>query len=816
MDRRKAREGETAGEEARIVRDLNVLIYEWNGRQNAARERDSVSCYCAMKIDAEEVARTSPVLRQMRPYWNEPFRFNVTQPFKSLFFYVTEQGRAKDSVVGKVAIEADSLKRGQSIEQWFPLEEINADSEVTGQIQLRISIVDLEQKNSYSAHIEVLDGSNLALEEMYVKVLVKQAGAEDRTFRSQLAKRSSEPEWNEAFACPLPTLKSVTENEEMVWAESAGEFSVSVWSSANTFMGEFVAHFRPDHLKCATEWFQLSPRALSQANEELGSLRLKIEYCEDSVLPLRCYKPLVDLLFSSLMYTDQQMSPISMMASMCKDKEKVAKLLVTVLLEYNMAVAIMQSMVSEEISACSDSATLFRGNTLTTKLLDRLMKIVGQEYLRMTLLPGLDEIFTAKLTCEIDPERVREGESIDVNRANLQYCVGRLLVDILQSAKDCPKDLRTVFRTIREQAIAKFPDNANVRYTAVSSFVILRYFVAAIVNPLSFRLIRFHESDEIHRTLTLISKTLQNIGNLGQQRGKKEEFMAKINEEMVQGNIASVKSYLDAVSSADERAAPDAQRVKSTLTSAELYDSLFVIKEGYMVKRSQGRNPVLGMSFRNFKKRYFILTQDGLKYYKEKGEAAIFRIPSDKILAVERVDESAFNMPYVFQVIQPERNLYLVAANSTEQMEWIKAIASVSRENRNLARVFHPGVFLKEWTCCKVPTEDAAGCERCAMGLSEKYPRLDDETYPVDHCLELIHQIIASGLQSVPPAPEGLSDAQRAERAKSLGELQDVFARINAVHHLMQKPLARTGSKFRPHMSVRAPSLARLSQQIPE
>lgn len=184
-------------------------------------------------------------------------------------------------------------------------------------------------------------------------------------------------------------------------------------------------------------------------------------------------------------------------------------------------------------------------------------------------------------------------------------------------------------------------------------------------------------------------------------------------------------------------------------------------------------------------------------------------------------------------------------------MEWIKAIASVSRENRNLARVFHPGVFLKEWTCCKAPTEDAAGCERCAMGLSEKYPRLDDETYPVDHCLELIHQIIASGLQSVPPAPEGLSEAQRAERAKSLGvrerkkhsgsgcgmvwclcvgivvyvsvfwklthcrifsatgearndcflssdidllhlslpfpqELQDVFARINAVHHLMQ------------------------------
>ena len=42
-----------------------------------------------------------------------------------------------------------------------------------------------------------------------------------------------------------------------------------------------------------------------------------------------------------------------------------------------------------------------------------------------------------------------------------------------------------------------------------------------------------------------------------------------------------------------------------------------------------------------------MLTDNGLSYSKSRGEAPIHCIPVTDMLAVERVDESAFNMKYV-------------------------------------------------------------------------------------------------------------------------------------------------------------------------
>ena len=45
--------------------------------------------------------------------------------------------------------------------------------------------------------------------------------------------------------------------------------------------------------------------------------------------------------------------------------------------------------------------------------------------------------------------------------------------------------------------------------------------------------------------------------------------------------------------------------------------------------------------------RYFVLTNSGLSYSKSRLEATIHTIPISDMLAVERVDEAAFNMKFV-------------------------------------------------------------------------------------------------------------------------------------------------------------------------
>ena len=64
----------------------------------------------------------------------------------------------------------------------------------------------------------------------------------------------------------------------------------------------------------------------------------------------------------------------------------------------------------------SDPNTLFRGNSLASKLIDESMKVVGRSYLQRTLQSCIDEIFEAQKPCEIDTSRLTENDNVDINK----------------------------------------------------------------------------------------------------------------------------------------------------------------------------------------------------------------------------------------------------------------------------------------------------------------------------------------------------------------------------------------------------------------
>lgn len=72
----------------------------------------------------------------------------------------------------------------------------------------------------------------------------------------------------------------------------------------------------------------------------------------------------------------------------------------------------------------------------------------------------------------------------------------------------------------------------------------------------------------------------------------------------------------------------------------------------------------------------------------------------------------------MFQVIQPERALYIQANNCVEAKAWIDILTKVSQCNQKRLAVYHPSAYLNgHWLCCRASSDTAAGCSPCTGGL---------------------------------------------------------------------------------------------------
>ena len=145
-------------------------------------------------------------------------------------------------------------------------------------------------------------------------------------------------------------------------------------------------------------------------------------------------------------------------------------------------------LAEHEISKLTDATTIFRGNTLVSKMMDEAMKLSGLHYLHLTLRPIVELILHEKKPCEIDPTRIKERTSIEQNLNNLHEYVEKVFEAIIQSAAKCPPMLCQIFFDLRESATKYFPHNKEVRYSVVSGFIFLRFFAPAILGPKLFDL----------------------------------------------------------------------------------------------------------------------------------------------------------------------------------------------------------------------------------------------------------------------------------------------------------------------------------------
>uniref|UniRef100_A0A8C6TPB5 RAS p21 protein activator 3 n=1 Tax=Neogobius melanostomus TaxID=47308 RepID=A0A8C6TPB5_9GOBI len=614
-------------------------------------------CYCTVNLDQEEVFRTKIVEKSLCPFYGEDFYCEIPRSFRHLSFYIFDRDVfRRDSSIGKVAVKKEDLQKYHGKDTWFPLQPVSADSEVQGKVHLELRLSEVITDSGCVSVCRVLECQGLPIVngqcDPYAAVSLLGPSRSDAK-KTKVKRKNNNPQFEEVFYFEL-SLFFV--------------FRVDLWNASNLKFGdEFLGGVRVPlrvlgQAGVHDAWYFLQPRengGKSVKVEELGSLRLNIVYTEDHVFPSEHYTPLRDLLLHSANVEPVSASAAHILGEVCREKQEAAIPLVRLFLHYGKIVPFISAIAHAEVNRTQDPNTIFRGNSLTSKCIDETMKLAGMHYLQVTLKPIIDEICADHKPCEIDPVKLKESENLDTNRENLRQYVDRIFNVITTSGVRCPTVMCDIFFSLRESAATRFQVDQDVRYTAVSSFIFLRFFAPAILSPNLFQLRPHHP----------VSSTLPTTN-----ANFKESYMAAFYD------YFNEQKYADAVKN-----------------------------------RAQGRNR-FGM--KNFKKRWFRLTNHEFTYHKTKGEGALCSIPIENILAVERLEEESFKMKNMFQVIQPERALYIQANNCVEARDWIDILTKVSQCNRKRLSTYHPSAYLNgHWLCCKLSADAAPGCTPCTGGL---------------------------------------------------------------------------------------------------
>lgn len=208
---------------------------------------------------------------------------------------------------------------------------------------------------------------------------------------------------------------------------------------------------------CATP-----PGTRLSCENSLGSLRLKLHYQVDHVFPLANYDHLLNLLIQSVNQRPITTSAVYLLGEMVTNKQEIAQPLVRLFTHNKRIVDIIQRLAEYEICKLTDPTTIFRGNTLSSKMMDEAMKLSGLHYLHSTLRPIVELILQEKKCCEIDSARIKEKTSIEQNLNNLYEYVERVFDAIIRSAHKCPRVLCEIFHNMRVSATKYFPKNKEV------------------------------------------------------------------------------------------------------------------------------------------------------------------------------------------------------------------------------------------------------------------------------------------------------------------------------------------------------------------
>uniref|UniRef100_A0A8D2BLL7 RasGAP-activating-like protein 1 n=1 Tax=Sus scrofa TaxID=9823 RepID=A0A8D2BLL7_PIG len=704
--------------------------------------------------------RTATIWRSLSPFWGEEYTVHLPLDFHHLAFYVLDEDTVgHDDVIGKISLSREAIAADpRGIDSWINLSRVDPDAEVQGEICLAVQM--LEDVRGHCLRCHVLQARDLAPRDIsgtsdpFARVFWGSQSSETSTI-----KKTRFPHWDE-----------VLELREMPGPPAPLRVELWDWDMVgkNDFLG--MVEFPPQVLQQnpPNGWFRLLPfpRAEEDSGGNLGALRLKVRLTEDRVLPSQYYQPLRELLLESVLGPAEEdaASPLAVLEELTLGdcRQELATKLVKLFLGQGLAGPFLDYLTRREVARTTDPNTLFRSNSLASKSMEQFMKLVGMPYLHELLKPVINRVFEEKKYMELDPCKMDLGRTRrisfkgapseeHVREASLGLLTGYLgpIVDaIVGSVGRCPPAMRLAFKQLHQRVEERFPQAE-------------------------------HEA-------------VQSIGNLGQQLGQgKELWIAPLHPFLLQ-SIARVRDFLDQLVNVDgkeEAGGPARALVPPSVT----------VREGYLLKRKD--EPTSLATRFAFKKRYFRLSGEMLSYSKSPEWQMCSSIPVSHIRAVERVDEGAFQLPHVMQVVTQDgagalHTTYLQCKNVNDLNQWLSALRKASAPNPDKLAACHPGAFRSaHWTCCLQAERSAAGCSRTHSTVT-----LGDWSDPLDPDAEtqMVYRQLLLGRDrlrmtfledsNVDPAPE--ADTEKGSCSAMEGACPDAPAQQREAAARLLKVLA--------------------------
>ncbi|XP_022225195.1 ras GTPase-activating protein 1 isoform X3 [Drosophila obscura] len=253
-------------------------------------------------------------------------------------------------------------------------------------------------------------------------------------------------------------------------------------------------------------WYQLTGMT---PMGEWGSLRLRMRYLDDLIMPCEEYSPLQQLLIEPELYA------VKALAELChNDRVPLATSLLRVFRHEKRETELIRTLCQAEVARENETTTLFRGASLATTLMDIYMRTECSGFLQSAVSETVQKILESKQSAELNPTKMDINDDACTNAEFLLQILDLVTQSIFTSPDACPRNVRYICNCLQKAVMAKWPSERLVRTRVVSGFIFLRLLCPALLNPRQFGLVSETPQTAATRSLIMVAKCLQNLANL--------------------------------------------------------------------------------------------------------------------------------------------------------------------------------------------------------------------------------------------------------------------------------------------------------------
>ncbi|KAL0821021.1 hypothetical protein ABMA28_005670 [Loxostege sticticalis] len=294
------------------------------------------------------------------------------------------------------------------------------------------------------------------------------------------------------------------------------------------------------------EWY---PLAGMTPIGEWGSLRLRIRYMQELVMPREEYNPLRQLLL------EPGLPAVKALADLCRtDRQPLATSILHAFTECGRGAELARELVSAELAREPDPRAMFRAASLATAVVDEFMHTQCKPFLQAAIAETVQKLIDAKQSAELNPTKMDSPDDACNNAEFLLMILDQITLSIFTSPEACPRPVRYLCGCLQRAAVAKWPNERFVRTRVVSGFIFLRLICPALVEPRAWGLAGGAPPPHAQRSLLMVAKCLQNLANLI-EFGAKEPYMEVVNPFILK-NKERMVVFLDQLSNVPDPGNP--------------------------------------------------------------------------------------------------------------------------------------------------------------------------------------------------------------------------------------------------------------------